>query len=268
MSSIEHGENPQETHQHSVVSIASFVARSKTLQLKRAVGNTMTKLPSLIKGALEDFPFVVAESVSPLYTSYAPGETPLLLGKIENLRLACPQIHYRILNPGDVFSFWRQIGPPWRMRGFKVGGEIREGCMIPTIGGGLCQLSGSLVEVALMLDLEIIERHTHTSLPTGVAHDARRDATVFWNYVDLRFRSPVPVLFESYLNVDSLIVRLRSKEPNSHVPLVPKDAYHLHPFNAAPVESCFTCAQTGCIRNHYSSVDTISRRSWRFWEHR
>jgi vancomycin resistance protein YoaR len=253
-------------HKQSMTSIASFAVRSKALQLKRAVGNAKSKLPCLVKGAPEDFPFIVAESTSPLRTSYAPSEAPLLVGKIENLRVACPQIHHRILNAGEIFSFWRQVGPPWRMRGFMVGREIREGCMIPTIGGGLCQLSGSLLEVALMLTLEIIERHTHTSLPAGVPHDTRRDATVFWNYVDLRFRSPVPILFESYLSAESLIVRLRSKEPNSHVlPLLHKDANLLQTLNAAPVESCLTCSQTGCVRHNHSATSGPSRPLWRFW---
>src|SRR5258708_3837582 len=105
-------------HKHSMASIASFAVRSKALQLKRALGDTTSKLPSLVKGASEDFPFVVAESVSPLHTSYAPSEAPLLVGKIDNLRLACPQFHHRVLNGGEIFSFWRQVGPPWRMRGF------------------------------------------------------------------------------------------------------------------------------------------------------
>src|SRR5262249_13963057 len=142
-------------------------------------------------------------------------ERPLLLGKVENLRLACRKIHCRVLLPGQLFSFWKQVGPPWRWRGFVLGREVREGCVLPTSGGGLCQLSGSLLEAAPSLGGELVERHRHTGLPGGIASSSQRDATLFWNYVDLRFRSPVAILFECYLSEDALVVRLKGKAPRA-----------------------------------------------------
>ena len=242
----------------NLISICSFGVRSKALQVRRAVVDTITRVPRLKEGAIADFPFVVAESASPLFTTHDPRERTLVLGKIENLRLACRQIHHCVLNPGEIFSFWRQVGPPWRLRGFVPGREVREGCVIPTTGGGLCQLSGSLLELAIGLNCDLIERHRHTSLPVDVPMDARRDATLFWNYVDLRFHSPVPVLFESYLTEDSLIVRLRGKVPPSPVSQrTPKDLKQKQPFKQVVAESCFTCTQTGCMRHHPSVAGTV-----------
>jgi hypothetical protein len=245
----------------SLFSMGSFVVRSKALQARRALVDTMARVPRLKEGAVSDFPFVVAESGSPLFTLHDPRERPLLLGKIENLRLACRQIHQRVLNPGEIFSFWRQVGPPWRLRGFVPGREVRQGCVIPTTGGGLCQLSGSLLELAINLDFEMVERHRHTSLPADVPNNARRDATLFWNYVDLRFCSPIPVFFEAYLTEDTLIVRLRGKVPRSWVAQQPLGNQNWEqPSEQLAVESCFTCTQTGCTR-HHPSVAATPRRS-------
>jgi len=190
---------------------ASFLFRSKGLQLRRLLVDLLTGPPRLAKATKTDFPFVIGESISPLHTVASASERPLALGKIHNLRLACRRLDGLVLDGGQTFSFWRHVGPPWRSRGYVKGREVREGCVIPTTGGGLCQLSGSLLELATGAGLDILEHHRHTVLPADVPHNPERDATLFWNYVDLRFRASVPLLIESRLTQDSLIVRLRGR---------------------------------------------------------
>jgi hypothetical protein len=239
------------TEHPSRLAMASFLARSKCLQMRRLAQNAFDPTPILVLGAVEDFPFVLAESATPLHSNTDPRERLLVLGKIQNLRVACRGIHNRVLRANDVFSLWRQIGPPWRVRGFVRGREVREGCVIPTFGGGLCQLSGSLLEVALALELELVERHTHTALPSGIPAISSRDATLFWNYVDLRFRSPFPLFFECFLSATSLIIRARGKQPpasritsaSSVLRQVSSERRQVH------IESCFTCEQDNCVRH-------------------
>jgi hypothetical protein len=229
--------------------MALFFLKSRALQVKRGIENALSRFAPLREGSTTDFPFILSESVSPLHTVTDPREQPLQLGKIQNLRLACRLIHHRILLPGQVFSFWRQVGPPWRLRGFVHGREVREGCVIPTPGGGLCQLSGSLVEAVSAVDFELVERHRHTALPVDVSHDARRDATVFWNYADLRFRAQFPLLFEAYLTEDALVVRLRGKSAHAPGPVFPLENIQQTPLSAQSVQSCQVCNQTSCIRH-------------------
>jgi hypothetical protein len=241
--------------------MASFFLRSKGLQVQRTVHNAWMHSPVLPAGAAEDFPYVLAESLSPLYTAADPRERPLVLGKIQNLRLACSRIHGRVLDAGAVFSLWRQIGPPWRSRGFVRGREIRAGCILPTFGGGLCQLSGSLFEAALALDLEVLEWHKHSSHLPDVRQDSRRDATLFWNYVDLRFRSPVPLLIESYLTGDDLVVRLRGQRPRAAVVEITAGNGRNHAsVPPAPLASCFTCGKTECSR-HVTATPAAAGRA-------
>ena len=191
-------------------SMASFFVRAKSLQCLRTVHNVFSMSPRLDKGTVDDFPVVLAESISILHTTDEPNERLLMLGKIENLRMACQKIDKRILRAGETFSLWRQIGPPWRIRGFAVGREVREGCIVPTVGGGLCQFSGALMELASKLGFKIIERHRHTALPPDVRYIEQRDATLFWNYVDLRFSATHDVLFEAHLTERMLVVRVRA----------------------------------------------------------
>jgi len=95
---------------------------------------------------------------SPLWTSRGGAKDRALnAGKIQNLRAAISGLDGIEVGAGEVLSFWRQVGKPLRRRGFVEGRELREGCMIATVGGGLCQLSNALYEVALQAGLEIVE---------------------------------------------------------------------------------------------------------------
>jgi vancomycin resistance protein VanW len=76
------------------------------------------------------------------------------------------------------------LGRPTLKKGFLPGTEIRDGCVVPTVGGGLCMLSGALFRLAAEMDWVIQERHGHTIAPSDLG---RIDATVFWPFVDLRF---------------------------------------------------------------------------------
>ena len=113
----------------------------------------------------------------------------LTAGKVENLRIASKKINGIEIKANEVFSFWKHIGNPNIGQGYVIGREIREGCILPTIAGGLCQLSNALYDSALKANFDIIERHKHTKVIKGSLAEQDRDATVKWNYIDLRFKS-------------------------------------------------------------------------------
>jgi len=199
---------------------------------------------------------VIAESNSTLWPGKdagenAPVETTLVLGKIENLRIAHRAFDGVELSRGDVLSFWAQLGRPTRSRGFAIGRELREGCLIPSIGGGLCQLSNALYDVAMKAGLEIVERHAHSQIIPGSAAARDRDATVFWNYVDLRLRAPFDLRIEVALDAESLTVRVRGAVPATPVSGRTIDAT-LDAGIALPPQrpgDCLTCGQDACFRN-------------------
>jgi vancomycin resistance protein YoaR len=187
-----------------------FWLKSRLLMLRRAALNALARErgPSRRFAALPAGAALLAQDEHRLYTLTDPRERLLEMGKVQNLRIAAAAIDGIVIEPGETFSFWRAAGRATRARGYVVGRELRQGCMIPTIGGGLCQLTNALSRVVHQAGMEIVERHSHSVHPEGFFIDGTTDATVFWNYVDFRFRSARPVRIGATLTETTLAVRL------------------------------------------------------------
>jgi hypothetical protein len=189
---------------------------------------------------------ILAESRSLLWTEHEDAERILLAGKIHNLRLAVRRLNGVEVPAHAVFSFWRHIKRTSRLKGYVAGRELREGCLIPSIGGGLCQLSNALYDTALRAGFEIVERHAHTKVIPGSLAETERDATVFWNYVDLRFKSTRAFRVEAELTGDALVVRFRGERLSNGILFVlpgkPRSA------NAKQIKNCFSCGIDDCFR--------------------
>lgn len=202
---------------------------------------------------LQDEP-IVAERRTALWSGARDAEFVLVAGKVHNLRLARRAFDGIVIEAGEVFSFWCQLGRPGRWRGFVEGREIRSGCVVPTIAGGLCQLSNALAACAASAGFRLVEQHGHTARVTrderGDGHDTA-DATVFWNYVDLRFVADVDFRVEVALTHDELVVRIRSAgvvrsavgKAAAHIPIAAGRP------EAPAARGCLTCDQTGCFRH-------------------
>jgi vancomycin resistance protein VanW len=125
---------------------------------------------------------------APVFRADPHADPRLEQGKRANLALAVPAIDGLEITPERPLSIWRALGPPTAARGFQVGMELAEGCVVPAVGGGLCLLSNALFELAVRAGFAILERHGHTR---EVVPDRRDpwglDATLFYPYVDLRF---------------------------------------------------------------------------------
>lgn len=90
------------------------------------------------------------------------------------------------LNPGEVFSFDKAVGPRTRERGFVEGAAIIKGQLKPDLGGGICHPAGQLYKVALALGLEILERNPHSRISY---EDKGLDAMIWGGRSDLKFRN-------------------------------------------------------------------------------
>lgn len=209
---------------------------------------------------------LLASSRTPLWSTDAGPEWVLEAGKVENLRRAIRGLHGVEVGPGQVLSFWAQVGPPWQSRGFVEGREIREGCIVPSIAGGLCQLSNALYDAARRAGLEIVERHAHSRVVPGSAAEAGRDATVMWNYVDLRVRSTHAFRVEAELSPEALVLRLRGygsqagRRASSQA--LPQARAPLHVVQPEGARSCLSCGQTECHRVRPAPVVERGHRAW------
>ena len=189
---------------------------------------------------------VLAEISSPLWTVLGGAkDRALTAGKVQNLRMAIRGIDGIVVPAGEIFSFWRQVGRASRGRGFVAGRELREGCLISSVGGGLCQLSNALYEAALAAGCEIVERHAHSRVVPGSRAELGRDATVFWNYVDLRFRRATSFRIDARLTDTQLIVTLRGGSARQAT----ADGCGSETA-AKAAHDCTSCGQTACRRNN------------------
>ena len=91
------------------------------------------------------------------------------------------------------------MGKTTSAKGYVEGLQLSRGEVRTGIGGGLCQLANLLYWLALHSPLEVVERHHHSFDPFP---DERRvlpfgsGASVFYNYVDLRFYNPTDITFQ------------------------------------------------------------------------
>jgi hypothetical protein len=233
----------------TIWSALRFRGKARVLQFARGFRDLrggLRKCPSVAARAGD---ILLAESVSRLWRDGdSLTERALTMGKVQNLRLAARHINRAFVPAGSTFSFWKQVGRATRRGGYVDGRELREGCVIPSVGGGLCQLSNALYDAALRAGFEIVERHAHSAVVAGSFAAAGRDATVFWNYVDLRFRPMQDVRVEVTIEADALAVRFwgSSASPrvaSGTVPELPLET------RMAPTGDCASCAVESCFRH-------------------
>lgn len=114
-----------------------------------------------------------------------------------NLVLASEKLNGTIVKPGEEFSYNKTIGERTIASGFKEAKAYAGGKVVLDVGGGICQLSSTLYNAALLTNLDITERHNHYFLTSYVP--AGRDATVSWGSVDFKFKNnrKYPIKIES-----------------------------------------------------------------------
>lgn len=201
---------------------------------------------------------LLAQYRTPLWTDGRADEFPLVAGKVQNLRVARRAFDAVEVPAGEVLSFWRQLGRPGAWRGFVQGRELRGGCVVPTLAGGLCQLSNALATVASRAGFELVERHGHTARieQAGEPGTDAVDATVFWNYIDLKVRARHAWRLEVELTGSELVLRIRSRDASA-APFVPVTMRRANDDARAPLpvaRGCLSCDQTACFR-HRPQVD-------------
>jgi vancomycin resistance protein VanW len=142
----------------------------------------------------------------------------LYLNKIHNLKIGANRIRSVLILPNQVFSFWKIIRKPSKKNNYKKGRNIVGNQLSEGFGGGLCQLSGIIYHIALVANLEIIERYSHS---LDIYTDENRysplgcDATVVFAYKDLRIRnnSNGIIQFEFEITNEKIRIFLKSEMP-------------------------------------------------------
>ncbi|HLR21097.1 MAG TPA: VanW family protein [Tissierellaceae bacterium] len=113
--------------------------------------------------------------------------TDPLPGEEFNVKLASEKISKYVIKPNQTFSQNSVLGPYDKDNGYKEGAAYTGGNVIMSEGGGVCKIAGTLYNLSVLSDLEIIERHNHSMAINYLPHG--QDATVAYGIKDFKFKN-------------------------------------------------------------------------------
>lgn len=150
----------------------------------------------------------VTDLIGTFYTTYNNSDK----NRNTNLMVGCNYINGTILAPGEVFSANIELGSQTAAGGYKMAGVYNNGKVEQGMAGGVCQVTTTLYNAAIMAELEIVERHPH-SMTVGYV-PLGRDAAVAGNYKDLKFRNNTeyPIMIEAYASGGKLVMNIFGHE--------------------------------------------------------
>ena len=122
-----------------------------------------------------------------------------------NLRIAASKLDGHVLLPGEILDFNEQVGPRDEANGYKVAKVIAEGELVDGIGGGTCQISGTLHGAAFFAGLGIVERYPHTRPSAYIKLGL--DATVVYPTINMRLQNTLPFPIVLHETVKNGVVR-------------------------------------------------------------
>lgn len=82
--------------------------------------------------------------------------------RVFNVALLAKLLDGAIVKPGATFSFNTTVGKRTAERGFREGQAIENGVLVPSIGGGVCQVATTVFDAAFYGGYEITQRVNHS----------------------------------------------------------------------------------------------------------
>lgn len=161
-------------------------------------------------------PHITAEALTPIDTllgTYTTTYSTSTANRARNVETAAKAINGTVLLADEEFSFNKVVGPRTAAEGFRQAPVIINGQLRPGMGGGVCQVSTTLYNAALLANLQIVSR-SHHSLPIHYAPPGQ-DATVAYGAIDFRFRNTTgsAIIIETITDARRLTVRILGHGP-------------------------------------------------------
>ena len=187
-----------------------------TKTLADAIENLNTKVTFTFNIKVEDsIPSVVTSDLTHIdgvITSYTTHFDPRDQNRMQNVILAARSVNGVLVRAGEVFSFNNVVGLRLPQFGYKEAPGYINGVLVPDWGGGVCQVSSTLYNAALLADLSIEERTAHFYPPGYVP--LGQDATVADNQLDFKFKNTLPqnIYITSEVSGNRLTVNIWGKQ--------------------------------------------------------
>lgn len=118
--------------------------------------------------------------------------------RAKNLDTGAAKINGSVVYPGETFSAYEATHPYTEENGYGYGSAFENGKVVPSLGGGICQVSTTLYNTVLNAELEVTQRSNHTMLVSYVKPSM--DAAIAGTTMDLKFKNntDTPIYIEGY----------------------------------------------------------------------
>lgn len=156
------------------------------VRVVRAVNSGDTDIQLVVETAAPKLSAADFAGIDGIVGSYSTPYHSYERDRSHNLRVACRALNGTLLKPGEIFSYNKVVGPRDKKHGFRDAKMFVERRVESGMGGGVCQVSSTIYNAALLAGLEIVKRSRH-SRPVVYA-PIGRDATVAPS-IDLKFRN-------------------------------------------------------------------------------
>lgn len=186
-----------------------------------------------------------------------------LPGEENNVHLGASMLAGTLVKPGQVFSQNQTIGPYSQARGFQKGPVYIGSQLSTTIGGGVCKIASTLYNVAILSNLQIIERHPHSMPVPYVPYG--QDATVNYGAKDFKFlnNSSSPIMIWAQGVDNTLYMAFYSNVPAPRVEwhhsflkkIQPQRIYRTNPSIQAGTEKVVLEGMEGAVVKSWVTIE-------------
>jgi vancomycin resistance protein YoaR len=195
---------------------------------------------------IEAFPYEISE----FPTNYDASN----LSRSENLRIAASKINGTVIMPGEQFSFNEVVGERTVAEGYQNAKIYSDGQVVDGLAGGICQISSTLYNAALLANLQIDERYNHTFTTSYVK--AGRDATVVYGVKDLKFTNnrEYPIKIEVSVSNGVVLFKIYGiQEENEYDVKIIPETIDVTPFTVQTITDYSLTPGTSVIKQNGSS---------------
>jgi len=160
---------------------------------------TLTLQPTILKKDLEKY--------TQLRSDFSTDISSSTTDRKHNIKNALQALNKVEIAPNEVFSFNKTIGRRTKENGYREAKIIVNNEFVEGIGGGVCQVSSTLYNSALLAGLEIVEANKHSKQVGYVKYGF--DAMVNFGSSDLKFRNNTSEKITIITNFSPNTLRIR-----------------------------------------------------------
>jgi vancomycin resistance protein YoaR len=128
-------------------------------------------------------------------------------GRTENIRVGLRYVNGSVVMPGEQFSLADTLAPISADRGYVQAGVIQDGRLVNGIGGGLSQVSTTLLNTAWFSGVELNAFTPHSYYISR--YPAGREATISVGQIDNVWTNDTssPIVIQSFIDGNAIVMR-------------------------------------------------------------